>query len=524
MADEHKDEWIAAALQEIQALEDKGTWKEVPITEAQTKVLPGTWVGRVKRRPDGSILKRKMRYCVRGDLQEGEVDSHSQVAAWSSIRLFLVLCLTLGWYTCCCDFSNAFVQATLKSPIWIHLPRGFRASKSQTGCKTVLQLIKSLYGISEAPKLWQEFLASALVNDMGFNRSTIDRCVFYKDGVLLVQYVDDVCVGARTKAEADAFFEQLRSLKFDFTTEESITSYLGIKFEEDEANGSFDLTQPGLIDKVVEACGMEDCNPNKTPAARTTLGKDPEGEAFTGPWNYRSVCGMLLYLSTNTRPDIAFAVSQVCRFTHDPKQSHARAVKMIVRYLKGTKNQGTLVQPAGQLNLEAYCDADFAGLYGSETADDSNSARSRMGYIIKLGGCPIVWKSQLITEITLSTAESEYASLSNCMRTLIPLRRLLLELVQGLSLPQPQASTVSARVFEDNNSALQLAVKQRVTNRTRHYQVKWHHFWSCVKPEDGEEPEILVLRVDTKLQDADYLTKGLPRETFEANRLRVQGW
>ena len=79
-------EWIAAALKEIRALEEKGTWKEVDISEAQTKILPGTWVGRVKRRPDGSILKRKMRYAVRGDLDTREnLETHSHVAAWSSI-------------------------------------------------------------------------------------------------------------------------------------------------------------------------------------------------------------------------------------------------------------------------------------------------------------------------------------------------------------------------------------------------------------------------------------------------------
>ena len=65
MADEHKDEWLAAAQKEISALKEKGTWVEEDIAQAKTKVLPGTWVGKVKRHPDGTILKRKMRYCQR---------------------------------------------------------------------------------------------------------------------------------------------------------------------------------------------------------------------------------------------------------------------------------------------------------------------------------------------------------------------------------------------------------------------------------------------------------------------------
>ena len=70
-----------------------------------------------------------------------------------------------------------------------------------------------------------------------------------------------------------------------------------------------------------------------------SLGSDPDGKEMTDPWNYRSVIGMLLYLSGKTRPDIQFAVSQVARFSHSPKQSHANAVKQIIQYLKGTAKQ-----------------------------------------------------------------------------------------------------------------------------------------------------------------------------------------
>ena len=94
-------------------------------------------------------------------------------------------------------------------------------------------------------------------------------------------------------------------------------------------------------------------------------------------WSYRSVVGMLLYLSTNTRPDIAFAVSQVARFSNDPKQSHATAVKTIVRYLVGTRDKGTLVTPTGKMDIKLFVDADFAGLFKVEAERDPDSARSR---------------------------------------------------------------------------------------------------------------------------------------------------
>ena len=264
---------------------------------------------------------------------------------------------------------------------------------------------------------------------------------------------------------------------------------------------------------------MEDCNLNWTPAIQQTLGIDPDGEPMQEDWSYPSIVGMLLYLSTNTRPDISFAVSQVVRFNHNPKRSHATAIKTIVRYLHRTSNKGTIVRPTGDLSIDCYVDANFSGLYGRDPDYAPSSAKSRTGYIITLGGCPILWKSQLQTEISLSTLEAEYSALSAAMRTLIPLRYMLVELVSILLLPAIFKSTIRCRVFEDNNGALLLATKQRITNRTKYFLVKWHFFWSHV-----QSGEIDIEKIDTKEQWADYLTKGLNRETFEYIRKLVQGW
>jgi hypothetical protein len=124
-------------------------------------------------------------------------------------------------------------------------------------------------------------------------------------------------------------------------------------------------------------------------------------------WVYRSIVGMLLYLSTNTRPDISFAVSQVARFNHNPKQSHAQAVKMIVRYLARTSEMGTIVKPPSTLVLDCFVDADFAGLYCHDPSSSPSAVKSRTRYIITLGGAPLIWKSQLQLEISLSTQEAK---------------------------------------------------------------------------------------------------------------------
>jgi hypothetical protein len=95
---------------------------------------------------------------------------------------------------------------------------------------------------------------------------------------------------------------------------------------------------------------MSDSNYNWTPASQAALGIDPDGPPMEESWSYRSIVGMLLYLSTNTRPNIAFAVSQVARFCHSPKKSHASAVKTLVRYLHRSSEMGMIVKPTGTLS------------------------------------------------------------------------------------------------------------------------------------------------------------------------------
>ena len=131
----------------------------------------------------------------------------------------------------------------------------------------------------------------------------------------------------------------------------------------------------------------------------------------------------------------------------------------------------------------------------------------------------MIVKSQLISSICLATAEAEYYSLSHCLRALLPIRRVLEEIADKVNVPLDLRSTISSTCWEDNSAALTLARDHRLTNRTRYYHTQAHHFWQHV--DDGT---FVPVACETSLMDADYTTKAMPREGFEANRLRVQGW
>jgi hypothetical protein len=333
--------------------------------------------------------------------------------------------------------------------------------------------------------------------------------------MIVVLYVDDAGIGAANPKDIDQLIEDLRGLGFELKKEGDFTEFLGIQFER-RPDGSIELTQRGLIKKIMQATKMEDCKPNALPSS-SPLGSDPEGAPMNEAWSYPSIIGMLLYLSTNTRCDIAFSVSQVARYSSSPKQSHATAIKSIIRYLKRTEDQGMILRPTGKLELDLYVDADFAGLYKAEPDASADAARSRTGYVILLSDCPLIWKSQLQTSIACSTLEAEYTALSYSLKALLPLKRILIEAATTLSIPPSIRTTVRARVFEDNQGAYYLATNHRITNRTRYFLNKWHWFWD-------HAGEFVIYKIDSRNQQADYFTKPLPRELFDHNRLLVQGW
>jgi hypothetical protein len=513
---EHSEEWRASMIKEIRELESKGTWVEVDKSQAKDRIIPCTWVMRIKTTPDGTPYKRKSRVCLRGDVMPDNLDTFAPVVAWSSVRLFLVLALAMDWHTTTIDFSNAFVQAKIDKPVWMHVPRGFRSTR---GPNTCLELKKSIYGHSRAPRMWFEHLTANLL-EMGFRQAEHDACFLYRGDMLLVQYVDDIGAAAAKQETIDVFVDELKRRGFELTCEGTFSAFLGIQFDKDPTSGAITMTQKGLIKKIIEITGMQDSNPNWLPAPMEALGIDPDGEPMSETWSYPSVVGMLLYLTTNTRLDCCFAVSQIARFTHAPKQSHASAVKTLVRYLKRTADKGLIVRPSGDLKLQMWADADFAGLHRRDPDNEPSSAKSRTGYIITLADCPLIWKSHLQSHISLGTAEAEYSACSSALRTLLPLRNLLLEVARALNLPaNTQASVHTATVHQDNAAALQLATEHRITNRTKYFHTKWHWFWNFVK-----SGVLKLVKAPTEAMAADYLTKQQPRAIFERNRLQVQGW
>ena len=126
---------------------------------------------------------------------------------------------------------------------------------------------------------------------------------------------------------------------------------------------------------ILDRAGMADCKLCSTPVD-THPKMAVDGDSVVDASNFRGLAGPLQYL-TFIRPDIAYAVQQVCLHMHYPREPHLLALKRILRYIKGTLHLGLLLRPSSTPDLVVYTDADWVGCH--------DTRKSTSGYAVFLG-------------------------------------------------------------------------------------------------------------------------------------------
>ena len=248
------------------------------------------------------------------------------------------------------------------------MPRGFEKDGY------VFELKRNLYGLRQAPLNFFNHLKDQF-KKRGFEPSH-DPCLFInkKTGCMLLAYCDDCIIFHKKEDVIDDLIESMRNPKdksfetFILKVEDDYAGFLGINIKRHD-DGTIELVQTGLIDRILKALNLDndDVTVRLEPAAKEALGKNEDGPPRKESWSYPSLIGMMLYLASNSRPEIAFAVHQCARFNHCSRLCHEAAVKRIARYLKGTRNQGFIMKPNDKLELEMFADSDFAGLFNVES-------------------------------------------------------------------------------------------------------------------------------------------------------------
>ena len=517
------EHFIKAALDEVQTHEDNKHWITVPLDQVPegVKILDCVWSMKRKRRLKTNLVyKHKARLNIHGGQQEHGVnywETYAPVVTWAAIRLLLVLSIICGWESVQIDFVLAYPQAPVECDLYMRIPKGFTI-QGVTRETHALKLLQNLYGQKQAGRVWNQHLHQILL-ELGWTQSKADDCVYYKDGVLFCVYVDDGIFFSPSRDKVDQCIKEIQT-RFNISVEGDVSDYVGVNIEKQE-DGTIHMTQPQLIQGIIKELNfLETTKPSTTPAySSVTLAAGKNKPPHKADWEYRRIIGKLNFLEKSCRPEIACAVHQAARFSADPRSNHSEAVKKIVRYLKGNPDQGIIYKPNDH-SFDVYADADFCGLWDKTIAEeDPTTAKSRTGYLVMYAGCPIIWASQLQPEIAQSVTESEYISLSQCLRQTIPLMRLVEEIQEQMEIPMDIIPTVRCKLFEDNSGAVELANVPKMRPRTKHINTKYHHFRAYVA-----QGLIKVLKIGTEDQLADILTKNLKEDLFIKFRKWISGW
>ena len=482
------------------SLMENHTWKLVPPPPGRT-IVQCKWVYKIKYTSDGNIDKYKARLVAKGYSQIHGIDyteTFSPVIKHDSVRVLFAIAAVLRMHMRQFDIGTAYLNSDLTTRIYMRQPEGF---VSTTHPSHVCLLLKSLYGLKQSGRLWNHTF-DAFLKLYNLTTSDADTCVYYRltpsNSVDLIVgiFVDDGIVCASTPTDLDAVIQHLKTT-FK-VTHGPMDYYVGFQVHRDPISHSILINQARYIADILARFNLDKANPVTTPAdthvpLQAMLGPDDHTLPPSVP--YREAVGCLMYAMVLTRPDIAFAVSRVAKFTSAPRTSHWTAVKRIFRYLSGTLNMGISYSGSlADLTLTGYCDADYAG--------DHDDRKSRTGYLFLIAKGAIAWSSKRQGCTADSTTEAEFVAMAETVKEAIWLRRLLSSLGFPASTPTP--------LFSDNQGAIQLVKNPKFHKRTKHIETKYY-----LIREKYERDQIDVLYVHTKQQLADILTKPLPREIFQ---------
>ncbi|GJV34013.1 zinc finger, CCHC-type containing protein [Tanacetum coccineum] len=360
--------WKEAINDEMDSIMGNNTWVLADLPSG-CKPLGCKWIFKRKLKVDGTIEKFKARMVIHGFKQRSGIyyfDTYAPVARISTIRLLIAMTSIHNLIIHQMDVKTAFLNGDLDEEVYMNQPQGFIMPGNKN---KVCKLIKSLSRLKQAPKQWHQKFDEVVLSN-GYLHNQADKCVYRKfnetgKGVIICLYVDDMLIFGTDQVQVDLTKEFLSS-RFSMKDMEEADVILGIKIKH-ESNG-IAISRSHYIKKVLKKFNYFDCTLVSTPTDTSEKLMPNNGQAVS-QLEYSRVIGCLMYAMTCTRPDIAFAVGKLSRYTSNPGTQHWQAVQRVLKYLKKTMNY-RLTYTGYPLVLEGYTDASWF----SNTKDNSSTS------------------------------------------------------------------------------------------------------------------------------------------------------
>lgn len=481
------EKWKAAMEDELANMQRQCTW-EIVKRPTEVNVVGSKWVFAIKRNQVGTIVKYKARLVARGFSQVYGVDymeTFSPVIHKKSLRTLLAVAVENEWEMEQLDVVGAYLNSPLEMTVYMEqAPCTKVMGKNRS--RYVYKLLKSVYGLRQSGRNWNNYLNKCL-NTLGFNQCESDPCVYVGRDIILGVYVDDFLVIGE-KEEVMRFkvnFKEFMEVK----ELGELSNMLSLHFIR-PSNRELIVSQEKYVETVLNEFGMSECRGVSMPLISMNSPREEvtDKNKFDKTL-YRKAIGCLLYISTSTRPDISCAVSKLSQFCEAPIQDDWVNVKHVLRYLNQTKNYSLHFCKAGK-TIQVYSDADFG--------NDEHDSKSYTGYVITLGGGPIIWRSKKQSCVSTSSTFSEYLAIYDTVTELVWLREFLQEIGQSKFIDTPCV------IQSDNQGAMCIASGNSIKDRSKHIRIKYHYIREMVKT--GEVSFQFVRSNDNV---ADMLTKPL---------------
>ena len=489
--------WEKAIHEELNQLQDMGTWKLVDLPEGR-EAVGNKWVFVRKRDEHGNVARYKAWLVTQGFSQKPGIDynktgTFSPVMRLDTLRTMLTIAAIENLDIQQIDIKGAYLNGNLKETVYMHQPVGY---KDKTG--RVCRLQRPLYGLKQAGNVWNEEFDETM-KELGYKRLCTDYCTYVKktdnDLSILIIWVDDIDAFARKRSMNDWIISKLKE-KYTVSVLGEPTLVLGIHIKRDRKNQTITMSQKRYIQKILEKARMKDAklvstlmDPNVM-LCENDVKKDEYKDSHTSI-KYAAHIGKLLYAAHATRPDILYTTITLAQFTSNPSPTHWTALKRVFRYLQGSIDLELTFDKArsSSIELERFADADWGS---------SHHRKSINGYVFTIGGGAVAWSSKKQTRIALSTAEAEYNAAVHATKQVIWQRNLYKE----IGLPYDTPSIIKS----DNQATISISHHPEYHARTKHVDIDLHFLRDYV-----EEGTIKLEYVPSAENLADLFTKALSR-------------
>ena len=478
--------WRKAMEDELQSIEHNKTWELCDLPHGR-KCIGSKWVFKVKKDGKGNTTRFKARLVAKGYSQLAGVDydeTYAPVVRIESARVLFAIAAFYGLHILQIDAKTAFLNGDSDLELYLEQPEGFIDKRHPN---RVLRLRKSLYGLKQAPRIWYLLLYKHIIA-LGFKVCETDHSIYIsksKDTFLAV-YVDDILIFGRTKRNCELVFESLnRHFKMESLGEPR--TFLGLNIHRPHPY-EISINHEGYIQRMVKRFGLENAKGASTPLPHSLpLQQAAEDDNLANPQQYQELVGSLNHCAVYSRPDIAFAVSQLSQFLQKPTFTHLKAARQTMGYLHATKHYRITYSSAKNLNIYGFADANWGGCL--------DSRRSTTGYLFLINNGAVSWTSHRQSTVALSTMEAEYMSLSDASREAIARTQMYQEL--GVTAKPPLLHC-------DNQAALTIASNPVLYQRSKHIGIRYHFIRNAIQTD-----QVATTYIPTKQQIADVLTKAL---------------